>query len=185
MKRRVLILTCMTLLLGTALSARVQMEIPKPAPELKRLDYFAGTWTTEGEIKPGPMGSGGKFRGTNHVTWMDGAFFLVTHSEFNGAMGKGAETSYMGYDNHDRMYTYDSFNTLGEADHAKGDVDGDTWTWQSETRMSAQTIKGRLTIKVLSARAYNFKFEVSHDGTTWATILEGKATKRQMAGSPR
>ena len=178
MKRRFTTLTCMALLLGVALSARVQMEIPKPASELKKLDYFAGTWTTEGEIKPGPMGSGGKFTGTNHVQWMDGAFFLVTHSEFNGPMGKGAETSYMGYDSNDKMYTYDSFNTLGEADHAKGNVDGDTWTWQSETRMGSQTIKGRLTIKVLSATAYNFKFEMSPDGTTWNTVLEGKDTKK-------
>ena len=90
MSRR-LLLTCMTLLLSIASSARAQSETPRPAPELKKLDYFAGTWTTEGEIKPGPMGSGGKFTGTNRVEWMEGGFFLVTHSEFNGAMGKGAK----------------------------------------------------------------------------------------------
>ncbi len=178
MKGRVAVLTCMTLLLGIALSARVQTENPRPTPELKKLEYFAGTWTSEGEIKPGPMGPGGKFTGTNRVRWMDGGFFLVTRSEFNGAMGKGAETAYMGYDVNDRMYTYDSFNTLGEADHARGNVDGDTWTWQSETRMAAQTTKGRLTIKVLSARAYSFRFELSPDGTTWTTVLEGKTTKK-------
>jgi len=178
MKTRFTILTCVMLLLGIALLARAQMERPKPAPELKKLDYFAGTWTAEGDIKPGPMGPGGKFTGTNHVQWMDGTFFLVTHSEFNGAMGKGTETAYMGYDGNDKMYTYDSFNSLGEADHAKGNVDGDTWTWQSETRMGPQTIKGRLTIKVLSATAYNFKFEMSPDGTTWNTVLEGKDTKK-------
>jgi hypothetical protein len=178
MKTPFTILTCMTLLLGIALLARAQKEIPKPAPELKKLDYFAGTWIAEGEIKPGPMGAGGKFTGTNHVQWMDGAFFLVTHSEFNGAIGKGSETSYMGYDSNDKMYTYDSFNSLGEADHAKGTVDGDTWTWQSETRMGPQTIKGRLTIKMLSATAYNFKFEMSPDGATWNTVLEGKDTKK-------
>ena len=178
MKTHFTILTCMTLLLGIALSARGQMEIPKPAPELKKLDYFAGTWTAEGEIKPGPMGSGGKFTGTNHVQWMDGGFFLVTHSDFNGAMGKGAETSYMGYDSNDKVYTYDSFNTLGEADHAKGNLDGNTWTWLSETRIGPQTTKGRLTIKVHSATAYNFKFETSADGTDWKTVLEGKDTKK-------
>jgi hypothetical protein len=122
MKAPFTILTCMTLLIGIALSARAQTEIPKPAPELKKLDYFAGRWAAEGDIKPGPMGPGGKFTGTNRVQWMDGGFFLVTHSEFNGAMGKGTETSYMGYDGNDKMYTYDSFNTLGEADHAKGNV---------------------------------------------------------------
>lgn len=178
MKRRFTILTCMTLLLAAVSSTGVQPETPKPAPELKKLDYFAGTWTTEGEIKPGPMGSGGKFTGTNHVQWMDGAFFLVTHSEFNGAMGKGAETSYMGYDGNDKMYTYDSYNTLGEADHAKGNVDGETWTWQSETRMGAQTMKGRLNINVLSATAYSFRFEMSPDGINWTTVLEGKAAKK-------
>lgn len=178
MQRRVTFLACTTLLLGIASSAQAPVEIKKPAPELKKLDYFAGTWTTKGSIKPGPMGPGGTFTGTNRVEWMEGAFFLVTHSEFNGAIGKGAETAYMGYDGNDKMYTYDSFNTLGEADHAKGNVSGDTWTWQSETRMGAQSMKGRLTVKVLSATAYNFKFELSTDGTTWTTALEGKATKK-------
>lgn len=178
MKTRFIILTCITLLLGIALSSRAQMEIPKPTPELKKLDYFAGTWTTEGDIKPGPMGPGGKFTGTEHIQWMDGGFFLVTHSEFNGAMGKGTETSFMGYDSNDKMYTYDSFNTLGEANHAKGNVDGDTWTWTSEVKMGPPTMKGRLTVKVISATAYNMKFEMSPDGTTWTTVMEHKATKK-------
>ena len=69
------------------------MKILKPSPELKKLDYFVGTWIAEGYIRPGPMGSGGKFTATNRVQWMDGGFFLVTHSKFRGAMGKGTETS--------------------------------------------------------------------------------------------
>jgi len=154
------------------------MELSKPSPELKKLDYFAGTWIAEGYIRPGPMGPGGKFAATNQVKWMDGGFFLVTHSEFSGAIGKGTETSYMGYDADDKMFTYDSFNSLGEVDHAKGNLDEDTWTWQSETRIGHQTMKGRLTIKVLSASAYNFKFEISLDGTTWSTVMEGKDTKK-------
>jgi hypothetical protein len=83
------------------------------------------------------------------------------------------------YDSSEKMYTYDSFNTLGEVDHAKGNLDGDTWTWQSETRMGSQTIKGRLTIKVLSATAYNSKFEKLPDGTTWNDVLEGKTRRNR------
>lgn len=177
MKMPFMILTCMTLLLG-ALSAQSQTEAPKPAPELKKLDYFVGTWIADGEMKPGPMGAGGKFTGTNRVEWMDGAFFLVTHSAFDGAFGKGSETSYMGYDSNDKVYTYDSFNSLGEADHARGTLNGDTWTWESESTMGSQTLRARLTIKMLSATAYNFKFEMSPDGATWSTVLEGKDTKK-------
>jgi Protein of unknown function (DUF1579) len=153
-------------------------ETPKPAPELKKLEYFVGTWIADGEMKPGPMGSGGKFTATNRVQWMDGGFFLVTHSEFRGAMGKGVETSYLGYDSDDRKYTYDSFNSLGEASHARGRLDGDTWIWLSETRVGPQTMKGRLTLRMRSATVYDFTFEVSADGTTWNTVLEGKDTKK-------
>jgi hypothetical protein len=32
--------------------------------------------------------------------------------------------------------------------------------------------------KMLSARAYAFKFETSADGSTWTTVLAGKATKK-------
>jgi hypothetical protein len=116
--------------------------------------------------------------GTNKVQWMDGGYFLVTQSDFNGAMGKGTETAYMGYDGDDKTYTYDSFNSMGEADHAKGKLDGDTWIWLSESTIGSQTMKGRLTMKVVSPKAYNFKFELSPDGASWETLLEGKDTKK-------
>src|SRR5438046_3882197 len=103
MKARFTILTCMTLLIGIALSARAQTEIPKPAPELKKLDYFAGTWAAEGDIKPGPMGPGGKFTGTNNVQWMEGTFFLVTQSELNGAIGYSTEKAFIRYESNAKL----------------------------------------------------------------------------------
>jgi len=179
MKTLFTVLASASLLLGTVLFSHAQMKLPNPAPQLKSLDYFVGTWLAEGDVKPGPMGGGGKFGGTNRVEWMRGAFFLVTHSEFHGALGEGVETAYMSYDGVSNSYTYDSFNSLGEADHAKGNLNGDTWIWQSETRIGSQTMRGRLTIKMLSATAYNFKFETSPDGITWSILLEGKDRKKR------
>jgi hypothetical protein len=178
MTARSTILFCAMPLFALAGLTSAQTDTPKPAPELKKLNYFVGTWSAEGEIKPGLFGPGGKFTGTNRVQWMDGAFFLVTQSDFHGAVGNGTETAYMGYDGNDKLYTYDSFNTLGEADHAKGSLDGDTWVWLSETKVGSTSLKGRLTIKVLSARGYKFKFETSPDGNAWTTMLEGKDTKK-------
>ncbi len=34
--------------------------MPKPGPELKKLDYFMGTWKMEGEIKAEPLRAGRK-----------------------------------------------------------------------------------------------------------------------------
>ena len=71
----------------------------KPGPEHKNLDYFNGTWTLAGDFKPGPFGPGGAMTETEHNTWMDGGFFLVSHIDFNGgAMGTGTGLSVMGYD---------------------------------------------------------------------------------------
>lgn len=54
-------------------SAMAQTEAPKPAPELKKLDMFAGSWTLDGNMKSGPMGPGAWFElpyavSTRHAT---------------------------------------------------------------------------------------------------------------------
>src|ERR1035441_9102104 len=35
-----------------AVAAAAQTEMPKPGPEHKKLDMFAGSWTLEGDMKP-------------------------------------------------------------------------------------------------------------------------------------
>lgn len=154
------------------------MELPEPAPELKQLDYFAGTWILEGEMKPGPMGPGGKLTETDRNEWMEGGFFLVVRSEFTiPSMGSGTGVAYLGYDSNEKVYTYDEFNSMGEAIHSKGAVDGDTWTWSGERKMD-RIAKTRWVVKIVSPTSYNFKFEISQDGANWNTVVEGKATKR-------
>ena len=55
MKLRALPILC---LVFAAVSAVAQMGGP-PGPEVKKLDYFVGTWTSEGTIAQGPWGMGG------------------------------------------------------------------------------------------------------------------------------
>lgn len=172
-----------TLLFGVLLFAGVafaQMATPKPGPEVKKLDYFTGHWVSEADVKPGPMGPGGKFHSDDHVEWMDGGFFAVIHAKFSGGgMGDGTSTAYMGYDPQDKVYTYDEFNSMGEATHSKATVDGDTWTWINDMKMGPQTWKGRFTMKILSPTSYSYKFETSPDGATWTLFMDGKETKQK------
>ncbi len=171
------------ILIATLLLAAVafaQTGPPKPAPELKKLDYFLGTWTSEGDVKPGPMGPGGKFTTSGNGKWMEGGFFLVIQSDFKSAgMGNFTGTAYMGYNPDEKVYTYDEFNSAGENVHSKGTLDGDTWNWTNEFKMGPQTMKARYTMKILSPDSYTFKFEMSADGTKWDTSMEGKATKKK------
>lgn len=162
----------------SSLATSAQMSTPKPGAAQKKLDYFAGTWAVEGEMKPGPLGPGGKMTETEKSEWMDGGFFLVSHVDFTGSMGTGTGASVMGYDADEKVYTYDSYNSWGEAEHAKGTVEGDTWSWMSENKMGGQPMKTRFTIKQLSSTSYSFKFEAAGADGSWSTVMDGKATKQ-------
>ncbi len=158
----------------------IPVQMPKPAPELRKLEYFAGNWTWEGDMKPGPMGPGGKMIMTEDNKWMDGGFFLTMQSEFKSpAMGSGSGMAYMGYDAGNKVYTYDEFNSMGESQHSTGTVDGDTWTWIGEQHLGGHTMKTRFIMKALSATSYTFQFEMSPDGSNWSTVMDGKATKEK------
>jgi len=169
------ILAAWLVLAGGALA---QMEMPKPGPEHKKLDMFAGAWTLDGDMKPGAMGPGGKVAENEKCEWMEGGFFLVCHTDLKSTtMGNGTSVSIMGYSSDEKSYSYREFNSWGEFVDSKGSVDGDTWTWINDEKMGAMTIKGRFTMKVTSLTSYNFTYETSQDGTKWTTVLDGKATK--------
>lgn len=171
------ILTCLALFLSVALASAQAPEAPKPAPELARLSYFSGNWTSEGDLKPSPWGPGGKFTSKAHVEWMSGKFFLLSHGSFTGAMGSGTEMAVMGYKADDKVYTYDDYNSMGEAEHSTGTISGDTWTWLGDEKQNGKSFKGRFTIKELTPTSYSFKYEMQPEGSQWSTIMEGKATK--------
>lgn len=168
----------LAVLLFCSLFAFTQSPQPKqPGPEVKRLAYFLGSWTLEGDMKPSAFGPGGKFTETEQNEWFDGGFFLISHTNGTSSMGKETGVAVMGYNPQDKTYTYDAFSSLGEVEHAKGTFANDTWTYTSDETMGGQSFKGRFTMKQISPAAMTFKYETSQDGNTWTTIMEGKGTK--------
>ena len=177
MKRLMCAAVVGVLLISSAL-AQAPQGPPKPAPELKRLDYFAGNWTATGTMQPGPMGPGGNFKSSEKCTWQMGGFFLVCPGSFNGGGMNGTETAYFGYDSNKKAYTYHAFNSMGEAEQATGTVNDKTWTWTAENEMGGQKINGKFTVVEDSPTKYTMKFEYSTDGgSTWKTAMEATATK--------
>ena len=178
MKRTSIAALVAALLCAVFSAAQNPPQMPKPGPELEKLKYFLGTWKMEGDMKPNPMGPGGKFTATEHNEWMPGGFFVVGHSNGSmAAMGKITGTAFMGYNPEEKVYTYNEFNSMGEAEASKGTIEGDTWTWTSEEKMQGKMVKGRFTMNIASPTSYTFKYEASMDGSDYATIMEGKATK--------
>lgn len=162
---------------GAALATQ-QTEAPKPGPEVKKLDGFAGKWKGESDFKPGPWGPGGKMTNEDDCTWFEGGFQLVCRGNGSGAMGKMKGEAILGWNAEDRVYKYMGFDSTGMMGSATGLVSGNTWTWNGQEKMGGKMIMSRYTIVLTSPTTQTFKWEMSEDGKTWTTAAEGKSTKQ-------
>ena len=149
----------------------------KPAGELRKLDYFVGTWVVEGEFKDGVMGPSGKITGTDRYEWMPGGYFLALHSDFKSPEEDGAILAIVGYDKQNDIYTYYAFSSKGDVQQAKGTLHSDTWIWIGHARLGGKDTQSRFLVKMLNPTCYSFQFVTSEDGISWTTVLEGKANK--------
>ena len=151
----------------------VTQEMPKPGPEHKALDFFAGKWEFNGEMKPGPMGAGGKIHTTDSCDWFEGGFALVCHGEGSNPSGEVKSVGILSYDMDKKAYTYYGLETGHPPAYALGEKTGDTWVYDGE----GGGMKTRVTIKETSSNAYSFTFEISQDGSSWTTVMEGTGQK--------
>ena len=165
--------------LGTGFSSAQEPTPAKPGPEHQRLKYFVGNWTTEGEMKPGAMGAGGKISSTSKCAWFEGQFTVVCDTEGKTPMGPAKGIDILGYSPEEKTYTYygvdNSGMTMTTVPH--GMVQGDTWTYHDESMMGGKKVKTRVIIKELPPSAYTFKMEMQGPDGKWATVMESKSTK--------
>lgn len=171
-----------TAAVGMCLSAGIAMAQapapPKPGPEVKKLDAFAGKWTGESEMKESSFGPGGKVTSADECTWFEGGFQLVCQGTGKGPMGTVKNTGVMGWNPEEKAYKYVGFDSMGMMTSASGTRSGNTWTWDGQDKMGGKLIHSRYTIVETSPTSYTFKWQTSTDGQTWATVMEGKSTKQ-------
>lgn len=165
-----------------SMTAVAQMTPPAPSADLKKLEYFAGNWTSEAAIPAGPWGAGGKFTASSTGELLKGGFFLVSRGDFSMPPelgGNGSVLAVFGYDSDKKSYAEDRFDSMGRHVVMSGSLSGDTWIWTGENSFNGMLIKSRLTMKVGSPNSYTSKYEISSDGgANWMTFWEGKATKK-------
>jgi uncharacterized protein DUF1579 len=180
MKRIVGLIAICILLLGVSIHARTPQGAPKPGPEVQKLAYFVGNWTEAG--KSTAHGMEGPVSSTQKWEWTSGGFFLVGHSSNKSPMGNFTIMAVLGYDPASKMYTYNVFDSWGEAFLAKGTVSGDTWTWTTEMMMGGKMMKSRTTWKEISPTKYTLNYGSSTDGgNTWSSDMETTFTKVMAA----
>lgn len=161
---------------STAL-AQAPGGLPKPGPDHKRLAYFEGKWTTEGQQKENPFGPAGKFSSKDTCEWILDGFFLKCASEGKDPLGPMKGIGLMGYDAENKVYTYYGADSRGMGVGGDGALKGNVWTWTSTVKMKDKTVKSRYVAAEASPTEYTFKWEMADEKGNWATLAEGKSTK--------
>jgi hypothetical protein len=178
MRKTIGLTAVISMLLSSA--AILAQEAPKPGPEHKKLDYFAGKWTSEGQMKANPFGMPtGEFSSRDDCQWWDGGFSLVCNSVGKSPMGPTKGLGIMSYNAEEKVYTYYGVDNgpMAMSTVPRGTVNGDTWTYSDESMMGGKKVKSRYVIKQLTPTSYTFKWEIAGEGGAWTTIVEG-TTKR-------
>ncbi len=165
------------------LSAGAVAQIPQPAPaatpvpQQQMMGYFVGDWTLKGTSKLSPTSPATPFTGKEHSAWVEGQFFVETHSEIRSALGDVMGTRVLEYNPQDQAYTYNAYNSVGEHIEGVGHVKGNTWTWTAVQKLNGVATKARYTLNFVSADSYSFKSEVATPNGGWAAVMEGTATR--------
>jgi hypothetical protein len=169
---------------GAALADEKKPEVagPKPGPEVEKLGYFVGAWTSTGYIKASPASEGGDTAGRDACRWMPGKFFVGCMMMSESPMGRIQTEGIMGYDTEKKTYTWSSFDSTGRHETATGKFEGGVWTWSGETKMGQKLVKSRYVVTDTTPEGYTFRWETSSDGKNWNGMMQGKATK--MAARP-
>ena len=159
-------------------AAAAKAQQPEPGPEVRKLAYYVGSWTGEGETKGGPFGPAGKLSSRSSCEWFAGGFQLVCRGEETGPTGKRTFLNIRAYDEKAKAYTEYGISSMGESEYnTGGSIIGNkrTFAWSSD--MDGKPIKLRYTEVQESPTFHTYQAEASVDGGSWAVIAEGKVTK--------
>lgn len=128
------------------------MAMPKPSPELKKLDFFVGTWEEHYKFMPAMMPpEGGEGSGKSKFEWiLDGWFLAGEMKSDPSEMGVYKGKYFMWYDAEEDVFRSWEINNYGETSENELTYDEDekVWTSTSESPLMGKPAKHKSTMTV-------------------------------------
>ncbi len=178
MNKRSILVVAVLLAFSPMVLAQEPAGPPQPGPEEKRLGYYVGKWRSEADMKPSAFGAGGKVTGKQSCEWFAGGFHVVCHADFSGAgMGEEKVLIIFSYSREQKAYVWYRITNWGETGSAKGTVQGDTWTWHSESKIKGKVVPLRGTYKEIPPDTAMMQFEMQGDDGKWNALMEEKISR--------
>jgi hypothetical protein len=172
-------LAIVVMAMSVALAVAEEPAAPQPTAEHQALEAWIGSWSGQGELKPGPFGPGGPMSWTEECSWFEGGgFHVICRSQGTGPMGATKGLGIIGYHSEKKVYTHYGVDSSGWSGYAEGARTGDTWTFQSREVMGGTSFESRAIMTMTSPSTMSFSWAVSEDGSTWTVLMDGTTTRR-------
>lgn len=151
-------------------------QLPKPGPELQRLNAFVGRWHAEGtsyadgQKAEDPLASGVPWTSDESYEWLPGSFYMLHRWDAMAGerVFKGVEI--MGYDEAQGGYFTHLFDNAGNHPTYDATVDGNVWTFaEAVTRAKASVSDDGDRIE--------FDWEWQNGGSDWLPLCKRVAKR--------
>jgi hypothetical protein len=153
--------------------AQASTAPPEPTPEQKKLQAYVGDWAAELHLKPSILGPGGTLTGHATCDWLSGRFHVVCRSTWKGDAGEIEALAILTHDDSQKAYTVYQVASRGSTALWKGNLEGDTWTYDLDSIVDGQPIKVRITEKVTPDVLF-WREELAIGDGPWTVVGEGK-----------
>jgi hypothetical protein len=178
MRTVTMVLVGILLLLEPAAVFAEEPAAPQPTAEHEALEMWVGSWSGEGELKPGPFGPGGPMKWTENCSWFEnGNFHVICRSEGTSPMGEMKGLGIVGYNPAKQVYTHYGVDSTGWSGYSEGTKSGDTWTFRSQEMIGGTTYHTKMVMTMSSPDTTTFTWEMSEDGSSWTVLMSGTNTK--------
>jgi hypothetical protein len=160
------------------MQAQAPATAPKPDPELKKLAVWSGHWTSEADLKPGPLGPGAKTTGEFTIRPILGGFFFEVQAKEKGPQGETHGLTIYEYDPANKNFPYRGYSDDGSTSSGIMTVSGSTYTFEEKFVVEGKEYrtKGQF-ILAADGMSSTYKNEISTDGKKWIPLADGKFTK--------
>jgi uncharacterized protein DUF1579 len=153
------------------------MEMPKPTDAHKKLELLVGTWEGEEIMHPSPWTPEGGTRMGRVMNRraLDGFNVIQEYEQIDQGKTTFLGHGVFGYNTKEScymMYWWDNFG--GEGSQFRGNFEGKVLTVANQNEMG----HSRAMFDLREPGVYAFKMDMSQDGKTWATLMEGKYRKK-------
>jgi len=154
-------------------------EMPKPGPEMAKLNYLIGSWTMTAEYVKSPMmPEGAKQTGWYKAQLGPGGFSVIADFEADGPAGKEIGHEILTWDPAKNAYTVVTVgNSFPGAVMGVGKWEGGNLAIETAFEMGGQTMHMRAVYTNPTDKEVHIEeFLQAKDGT-WQLIWKGDATK--------